>query len=474
MRKLFSVFMMVIVILISFNSSFNSLAKDTIKMSSQPQVNKIDSASELESIIDNINESTLRYYLEKILEYPYRVTGSDACENAGTFIYGEFEKMGIDVEYQTWESEGKVWKPIAHYENFKGKNVIATIPGNSMKPMTYIFSAHYDSAKISPGALDNGAGVAALLTIAKELCKYNFNHTIKFIAFSGEEQGLLGSYAYAKKVYDEQEKIIGVINVDQIGNNSYNKDEPLVIMAYATQPVKWIGLKIDEICKTYDLGTFIGFRNYHGNSDDKSFDDYGFGAMQLYQASTGISGGGADDDINLVNFSYLTKVTKAIAGGLAKIAELPGIDPFINIEFPKEDTKYIDGKIYGEALSKGETKVRGNITIKVNVESNNPITKVVFELIKGQNEDEIGDGRPIVYTYTDNITPYNWTLGYNFSGWHTIRTTVYTDKGSSCDEIEIYFGCSKSSSQQLYLHSIYESFKIKFPIITKFIGLLLN
>ena len=58
----------------------------------------------------------------------------------------------------------------------------------------YVVSAHYDCSEGSMGANDDGSGVAGMLAIADILSKYSFNHTIQFIAFSGEEVGTLGSF----------------------------------------------------------------------------------------------------------------------------------------------------------------------------------------------------------------------------------------------------------------------------------------
>jgi hypothetical protein len=426
---------------------------------------------DIQDIIDSINESDLRYYLEELVTtYPFRVTGSEACDNAGTYIYGEFNEMSnsLNVEYHNWEGYSKIWLPIPYNKHFTGKNIIATLPGTSNDPRTFVFCAQYDCNENSPGALDNGAGVAALLTVAKVLSEYDFYHAIKFIAFSGEEQGLLGSYAYAKKVYDDNEKIIGVINADTIGNNTYDTDEPHILRAYVTQPVKWIMDRMDQISNSYEIGIEIGERTYFGNSDDKSFDDYGYGAMQLFQASNnmfedGIAGG-PDDTVDIVNINYLIKVTRLIAGSLAELGMMSEIDPIITITLPEENKWYKDGEPTDQTLTKGETKIKGNITIEVTIESNYNIDKVVFELLEGENEGS-GWNRQVFYTFEDISTPYSWTLGHNFSGWHTVRATAYVENDeSNCDEIEIKFGSTPGSK---CMKSKYLAFLERFPLFEK-------
>ena len=47
--------------------------------------------------------------------------------------------------------------------------------------------------------------------------KYEFGHTVRFVAFSGEEQGLIGSRHYAEDAYNNNESIVAVLNADMIG-----------------------------------------------------------------------------------------------------------------------------------------------------------------------------------------------------------------------------------------------------------------
>jgi len=63
-------------------------------------------------------------------------------------------------------------------------------------------SARYDCTSGSLGADDDGSGVAAVLASASIMSHYAFNHTIRFIAFSGEEVGTYGSFTYAKEAYE--------------------------------------------------------------------------------------------------------------------------------------------------------------------------------------------------------------------------------------------------------------------------------
>jgi subtilisin-like proprotein convertase family protein len=80
------------------------------------------------------------------------------------------------------------------------------------------------SGSLAPGADDNGSGTCAVMEAARLLAPYSFDYSIIFIAFDEEEQGLIGSHAYADSAYNRGDSILGVLNLDMItwdGNNDY-------------------------------------------------------------------------------------------------------------------------------------------------------------------------------------------------------------------------------------------------------------
>ncbi len=88
-------------------------------------------------------------------------------------------------------------------------NTVAEIPGGEKADEVVILGAHIDSWDLGTGATDNGTGVSALLEAARALQKVGLKpkRTIRFILFSGEEQGLNGSRAYVDAHKDELPKI---------------------------------------------------------------------------------------------------------------------------------------------------------------------------------------------------------------------------------------------------------------------------
>jgi Zn-dependent M28 family amino/carboxypeptidase len=92
-------------------------------------------------------------------------------------------------------------------------NTVAEIRGTEKPDEVVILGAHLDSWDLGTGATDNGTGSAAVLEAARALQKLGVKpkRTIRFVLFTGEEQGLNGSRAYVAAHKDELPKISGVL-----------------------------------------------------------------------------------------------------------------------------------------------------------------------------------------------------------------------------------------------------------------------
>lgn len=99
---------------------------------------------------------------------------------------------------------------------FKTWNVVAEIRG-SEKPDEYVvLGAHLDSFELGTGALDNGCNAALVIDVLRAIKASGLQprRSIRFILFSGEEQGMMGSRAYVADHKADLDKIAGVIAID--------------------------------------------------------------------------------------------------------------------------------------------------------------------------------------------------------------------------------------------------------------------
>ena len=144
-------------------------------------------------------------------------------------------------------------------------NVIGTLQGTDPAAGYYIICAHYDATGVrsaggwdwlndpAPGADDNASGTALVIESARLLAGQRFPWSIRFIAWSGEELGLLGSRVYADSVAERGDKILGVFNFDMIGFNPLQQRLELL----ANPGSGWLGQLVAGVAARYDLGLNI-------------------------------------------------------------------------------------------------------------------------------------------------------------------------------------------------------------------------
>ena len=157
---------------------------------------------------------------------------------AADFIENSFARAGFHPRRDTYEMRGQA----CH-------NIEAEIPG--ARPEILLIGAHYDSVFGSPGANDNGTGVAAVLALARRFAGTKPKHTLRFVAFVNEEPPYflsdeMGSFIYAGRCKTRGDKISAMISLETIG---YFSDAP----HSQTYPSPGLGLFYPKV------GDFIGF-----------------------------------------------------------------------------------------------------------------------------------------------------------------------------------------------------------------------
>ncbi len=108
----------------------------------------------------------------------------------------------------TLQNEARRGGPVA--------NVVAEIPGTDKANEIVAIGAHLDSWELGTGALDNGANCALVIEVARAIMASGIKprRTLRFMLWNGEEQGLLGSWAYARAHRDELDRFVAYVNYD--------------------------------------------------------------------------------------------------------------------------------------------------------------------------------------------------------------------------------------------------------------------
>lgn len=132
------------------------------------------------------------------------------------YIERAFANAGHAPKRQTFE----VMQEICH-------NIEVEVPGATRREEIVIIGAHYDSVAGSPGANDNGSGVASLLVLAEGWARFQTGRTLRFVAFVNEEPpnfqtDTMGSRVYARRCRERREKVVAMVSLETMG---YFSDE---------------------------------------------------------------------------------------------------------------------------------------------------------------------------------------------------------------------------------------------------------
>jgi len=95
-------------------------------------------------------------------------------------------------------------------------NLVGRKPGNN--PEKIVLCAHYDTKFDTPGASDNGGGVAVLLALAERFGHKKMHYGLEFVAFTGEEYLPIGDDEYLRRSGDGLDQIVAAINFDGVGS----------------------------------------------------------------------------------------------------------------------------------------------------------------------------------------------------------------------------------------------------------------
>ena len=234
-----------------------------------------------------------------------RHTYSGEPVQKATQYVGEYlSSLGLVVDYHTWE----IGTP---------PNVIGRMPGLVTPRNIYIIGGHLDDmpdGPLAPGADDNASGSVATLLAAKIFSQYYPGCTLRFALWTGEEQGLLGSYEYAERARLQKETILGYINLDMIAWNSDNRPG---IDLHATDDIPAtldLAQLFADVITAYDLDLDADiFDTGMGASDHASFWDFNYVSILAIEDDNDFNDyyHTTNDQLQYLNMPYYTEFVKA-------------------------------------------------------------------------------------------------------------------------------------------------------------------
>ena len=138
-------------------------------------------------------------------------------QRAANYIEKEWRAQGYEVARLPYQVSGEDWA-----------NLEVTRRGKDRADEIILVGAHYDAVMGSPGANDNGSGVAALIEMSRRFAEMEPTRTVRFVAFVNEEPpffqtGQMGSMVYAKTARERGDDIRAMISLETIGYFSPEK-----------------------------------------------------------------------------------------------------------------------------------------------------------------------------------------------------------------------------------------------------------
>ncbi|NIM17120.1 MAG: M28 family peptidase [Candidatus Aminicenantes bacterium] len=286
-------------------------------------------------LINQVTQTTVETYVRNLSgENPVNIGGSSytittrhttsgtPIEKATQYVYEFMQGLGLTVSYHNWSELG-----------YSGRNVIGEKTGTIQPDEILLITAHLDdlpSGGIAPGADDNASGSVGVMVSAEMLSQQSFNRTVRFVVFTGEEQWLLGSSAYADLVYQAGDNIVAVYNMDMISYDGIGEPYLRLHTRITSNPGYPGDLAIAntfiDVVNTYSLDNELSpIIDADGitQSDHSPFWSNGYSAIlgieddqndiSPYYHSTA-------DTVSTLNLTYFTNFVKAAVGTAAHLA----------------------------------------------------------------------------------------------------------------------------------------------------------
>ncbi|MGH7657226.1 MAG: M20/M25/M40 family metallo-hydrolase [Gemmatimonadales bacterium] len=278
-----------------------------------------------------------------------RLIGTPGADSAARYLAHRFQAAGLQAGPAGWFQEFQVAAdaPAAVHARLgaaTGRNVIGVLPGSdpNLRNEVVILGAHYDhlgpggfgsldpdsTGVVHNGADDNASGAAALIHIAGRLSAAPPRRTVVFIAFGGEELGLLGSQYYVEHPPYPLDHTVAMVNMDMIGRLRNRR-----LIVYGTGTAREFPAMLDS------LNWYAGFELHqlpdgYGPSDHSAFYARSRPVLHVftdlhedYHRTT--------DDWNLINADGLVRVADFTASVVRALGDRTAPLTFVNLPAPR-------------------------------------------------------------------------------------------------------------------------------------------
>ena len=295
-----------------------------------------------------VHQDLMKQVITRLSSMPNRNTNNATLTEAADYIASVYRTIpGLQVEIFKYTAPKGQRVPMEK----EVVEVVATLPGQTDHRV--IVGGHFDSINmqdrdlnaVAPGANDDLSGTSQAIEVARVMAQRKWKNTLVFVAFSGEEQGLLGSRALAKYAKAQNWKIDAVLSNDIVGNGAalngqkdkhhvriYSEEQVITTSGRANLPthnsrelarfVEW-----NSRGKLHGFSPRLVFRKdrYQRGGDHTSFNLEGFTAVRFTESFEEFARQHTTEDkVQYVDFDYLANVARL---NLLTAASLANADP---------------------------------------------------------------------------------------------------------------------------------------------------
>jgi aminopeptidase YwaD len=360
-----------------------------------------------QSVVSNISYDSILKNLKNFENYGIKSPGSTAINSTKSWLISQYTRYGYT----------NIVTDAYTYNSYNLSNIVVTKTG-TLYPNTFVIvDGHYDTNP-GKGTNDNGSGTSVILEIARVLQNISTEYSVRFIHFSGEEQGFLGSEHYVNDIVGPQNMDIRLVfNVDQVGGVAGMTNNTVRCESDQSSPTT---NNATSAAFTDTLVTLTGLysslqttiTNAYG-SDYMPFQSNNEIITGLYEDNESSYVHTSNDLLTHVDTSYVYEIAKAATGATLYFArayntitgnqELNGNTDITLYPNPFHDKVFINTNLQDEIYIISLFDVNGQLILEKGFDSDNSIdlssvkSSLYFYLISGDEGVTIKSGKIFRY-----------------------------------------------------------------------------
>ncbi len=159
----------------------------------------------IQEMVDKVDIANLEKMMNDVVGVRHYKSNPEHLIYVGNYINQIMIDHGLSIHHQNFT-----------FNNLTFPNLIGRLEGLNNNKLCLI-NGHFDSAEFAPGADDNATGLVGVLEAIRVMSDYLFENNVQFTSFNLEELGLIGSLNYVSNGIEPDQQIVGLINYELLG-----------------------------------------------------------------------------------------------------------------------------------------------------------------------------------------------------------------------------------------------------------------